>query len=122
MNAGFAVAAGLTAVTWAIHTFVGGPEVATPLLASELNPVPRYTAYYCWHIVTLVLAAMALAFAYAAVVPNEVGIAVMSTALSVAFAAWSVGLVLSARRRFYELPQWTFFVLIAGAGGVGLFA
>ena len=59
MNAGFAVASALSLLTWGIHTFVGGPEVARPLLRSELRPVPKLTQYYCWHAVTLALFLMA---------------------------------------------------------------
>ena len=41
MNHALAVAAALSLGTWALHSFVGGREIAGPLLRSELRPVPK---------------------------------------------------------------------------------
>ncbi|MBX2803744.1 MAG: hypothetical protein KTR31_39065 [Myxococcales bacterium] len=120
MNVAFVVAALISTFTWGLHTFVGSPQIARPLLESELPPVPRYTNYYCWHIVTLVLAAMSLGFGYAAVRPEGWDVAVGLTVLSLAFAVWSLVLVFTSRRSPWELPQWTLFFGVSAAGLVGV--
>jgi len=120
MNIGLAVAAVLAFATWAIHTFLGGPAVARPLLESEMEAVAKYTNYYCWHCVTLVLLMMAGGYGYAAFVPAGWDVAVLVTLLAVAFAVWSVVLIFWSKRTALELPQWTLFVVIAAAAGWGL--
>ena len=112
MNIFLAIAALLSLVTWAIHTFVGGPHAARPLLASKLGPMAKYTNYYCWHLVTLTLFAMAAGFGYAAVVPEGRDVAILLTILSAGFAVWSLILVGISRRSPVELPQWILFIAI----------
>ena len=120
MNNGFLVASLLSLTTWAIHTVVGGPAVARPLVESELRPVVKWTNYYAWHLVTLVLAAQAGAFLYAAWVPEGRDVAWLATLLSATFMGWSVALVLWRYRRPWQLPQWMFFLSITLAAGWGL--
>ena len=63
MNGRFLGAAAIAGLTCVIHVWLGGREVAQPLLASGgLGKVPKFTNYYCWHLVTIVLAGLALAF------------------------------------------------------------
>lgn len=120
MNLALVAAAGLSLLTWAIHTFIGSREIAAPLMRSDLAGVPKYTVYYCWHVVTLVLFAMALGFAYAACVPASIALGVFLTVLSGAFMAWSLALVVTGERTALELPQWSLFAAITGAGVVGV--
>lgn len=120
MNIALALAALLALLTWGIHTFVGGPYIVKPLLKSAMHPVPKYTNYYCWHLVTLVLFAMSVGFGYAAMVPSGLDVAVLLTVLSASFALWSLALVVLSRRKFFELPQWSLFVAITAAALVGL--
>jgi len=120
MNISLIVAAALSLVTWALHTFLGGPEAAGPLLESEMDPVAKYTNYYCWHLTTLVLFAMALGFAYSAFFPAGIDIAIFLTLLSACFGAWSLVLVAMSKRKLVELPQWSLFAAIACAGLVGV--
>lgn len=50
------------------HVFIGGPQVAGPLLrATDLSDVTRWMAYFCWHVVTVLTLAMGVGFALAAV-------------------------------------------------------
>ncbi len=122
MNTAFAVAAGLSATTWAIHTFVGGPRVARPLLEAEMDRVAMLTNYYCWHIVTITLATMALGFGYAGRVPGGRDVGVVMTALAISLGLWSLVLVLWKHRRPLELPQWSLFVAISAAALTGVFS
>lgn len=101
-------------ITCAVHTFVGGAEIAKPLLRTEgLSRVPKLTAYYCWHMVTILLFAMGLAYGYAATVPGNTALVVAMTGLAASFAVLSLGLALATRTRLMHLPQWIFFVAIA---------
>lgn len=120
MNIMLAIASVLTAITWGIHTFVGGPTIAKPLLQSPLEPVAKLTSYYCWHVVTLTLAAMAVAYAYAAFVESAVDVAIFVTALALAYMGWSVVLTLWKRRTIADLPQWILFGLICTVAVIGL--
>lgn len=120
MNIGLAVAALFSFATWGIHTFLGGPAVARPLLEAEMEPVAKYTNYYCWHIVTIVLFAMATGYGWAAIEPGALDVAFGLTALSGAFGAWNLALVAWSRRTPIELPQWTLFLAIGLAGAIGL--
>jgi hypothetical protein len=119
-NYGFAAAAVLSLFTWAIHTFVGGPVVAGPLLTSEMKPVPKLTNYYCWHLVTLVLLAMSGGYAYAAIRPGGRDVAVLLSIMAASFCIWSVLLFTWKKRKALELPQWILFLSITCAALWGL--
>lgn len=122
MNAWLVAAAAAAFATFLVHTFVGGRAIAAPLLAATaLARVPRYTAYYCWHMVTLLLAAMSAALGWSAVHANA-ALTVLVLALAVGFAALSLALVLRFRVSPWHLPQWTFFVAIAALTAAGLWA
>jgi hypothetical protein len=120
MSWSLVAAAALSLVTAAIHVFAGGPSVARPLLAAaDLDPIAKYTNYYCWHMVTIVLAALPIGFAWAALGgPRE--LAIFTTALAAAFTAWSLALVLWKQQRALDLPQWLLFAPITLAGLVGV--
>lgn len=115
------VAAALAAfATFLIHTVVGGREIARPLLAArDLARIPRLTTYYCWHMVTVLLLAMALALAWAARYANP-PLVVLVLLLAVAFTALSLGLVVAYRVSPWHLPQWALFLLVAALSAIGL--
>lgn len=66
MNIGFALAAAVALVGLGIHLFVGGPRVIKPFLESKAPPLAKALIFYCWHGVTLTVAAMVAVFAWAA--------------------------------------------------------
>lgn len=60
-------AAGASAATFFVHVFAGGVHAARPLLADRALPrASKWLNFYCWHIVSVLIAAMAAAFAAAA--------------------------------------------------------
>lgn len=120
MNLWLLGAALLSGGTALVHTFLGGPDVATPVLESALPDGPKLTAYYVWHMVTLLLFAMGFAFAYAAAVPSGRDVAILLTLLSALFAAWSGVLVTWKRTSPWLLPQWALFLPIAAVGTAGV--
>lgn len=113
MNIGFLLASVLTALVWAIHTFLGGPTVARPLLAANMDEVAKLTNYYCWHLVTLTLGACAAGFLYAALSPGGYDVAVLVTALILGFAGWGLLLIVWKRQPTSAMPQWLLFVIVA---------
>ncbi len=120
VNHGFALAALLSLFTWAVHTFLGGRAIAKPLLACELKPIPKYTNYYCWHIVTITLLTMAGGFAYAALGEEGFDVGLLFTLLAISYCLWSLILVAWKKRKPIELPQWILFLAVSAAAIWGL--
>jgi hypothetical protein len=121
VNAWLALAALLAAATTLIHAILGGREIATPLLAAErLHAVPKFTLYYCWHLVTIVLAALALAFGLVAIGLGSRDLALFATVGAALFCLWSLGMVGLFRLRIAHFPQWALFAAIAISGTIGL--
>lgn len=121
MNAWLALAAALAAITTLIHVILGGREIATPLLATErLHAVPKFTMYYCWHLVTIMLAALALALGLAATGLGSRDLAVFATVGAALFCLWGLGMVALFRLRIAHFPQWALFAAIAASGAAGL--
>ena len=67
--------------------------------------MPKWTQFYCWHLVTITLAAMALGLGYAAFVPTAADLATMIALLAATFGLF--GLILPPRigQRYAEMPQ-----------------
>jgi hypothetical protein len=120
MNAWLIAASVAAFVTFALHTFVGGPQFARPLLAArDLPRIPKLTMYFCWHMVTVLLLGMAIALAYGAFVPNP-ALTIAMIALSLAFTVLSLGLVFGFRVSALHLPQWVLFLVITLLATAGL--
>ncbi len=117
----YALAACMALAIFAIHTFIGGPEIAGPLMDKSLplKDVPRYTNYYCWHLVTITLFAQAAGFAWSAMPGNNPDLGVAATILSIGFLLWNIGLNLGWRLRFATAPQWVFFLPLSVLGLIG---
>jgi len=93
-----------------MHVFGGGPSVAGPLMAAkDIETVPKLTNYYCWHGVTIVLFAMGVSWVWFLIDAAAVEVAMLATALSVAFAIWGLVLVLWKKQKSAEMPQWILF-------------
>lgn len=121
MDIWFFAAGGVSALNALIHIFAGGKEVAKPLLSStDLGTVPRLTAYFCWHITTIVLVAMAAGFLWLGYHPDDTSLAILLTGLAGAFALLSLGLVRVHRVGPLALPQWILFSAIALPGAAAL--
>lgn len=121
MNIWLALAAALAAATTLIHFVLGGRHVAAPLLATErLHAVPKFTMYYCWHLVTIVLAALALAFGLAASGHASRDLALFATVGAALFCLWSLGMIGLFHLRIAHFPQWALFAAITLSGTIGL--
>lgn len=112
------LAAGFSAL---LHIFLGGREIAVPLLqAQDIPDLPKFVNYYCWHLVSITLIAMSVGLIWPALDPTQTGLAWMWTVIAVLFCAWSVGLVIWKRQSPWQMPQWSLFAVIALLGAVGL--
>jgi len=121
MNIWLALAAVFAAATTLIHFVLGGRHVAAPLLATErLHAVPKFTMYYCWHLVTIVLAALALAFGLAASGHASRDLALFATIGAALFCLWSLGMIGLFHLRIAHFPQWALFAAITLSGTIGL--
>ncbi|MGB0926881.1 MAG: hypothetical protein ACPGVA_06715 [Pikeienuella sp.] len=120
INLWLLAAAALSFATLIIHVFVGGPEIAAPVDATDaLSPVVRATNFYCWHIVTITIAGMTAAYGLSAqgLLP---GAAMLATAYALGFTGWSVALIIMRRLPWLEMGQWVLFGPITVLGVIGL--
>jgi hypothetical protein len=116
-------AAALTLVTFAVHTFVGGVFVARPLLAdTSLPKASKWLNYYCWHIATVTILAMAAAFVYSAARPDRLELAISATLLAAIFAPLSVAVARKGGIHPLRFPSTSLFTGIALLGAGALFA
>ncbi len=121
MNIGFAIAALLSLITFATHTFVGGIYAARPLLAAhDFDKASRWLNYMCWHMVTAVLLAFTAGFAWAALRPEAVEVAALLTALALPLSGISVWVALKGGIPPWRFPSSWLFALILAAGLWGL--
>ncbi len=106
-----------------LHIFLGGKEAARPLLnTTALNSVAKYTNYYCWHMVSITIAALGIMFICSGLMPQAYPLAYFATILAGLFSVWNLTLYFAKRKEFrvwYALPQWLLFLPIAVFGLIG---
>lgn len=104
-----------------IHLFLGGRSIARPLLnANDLQDIPKYTQYYCWHIVTIVLAMMGVGYFYAAVQSSAQDVALIMTTLAASFCILGLILPLIFKQPYKHMPQGWMFLPITLLGIIGV--
>lgn len=103
--------------TLCVHTFAGGHYVARPLLADRgLPAAAKWLAYYCWHLVTLMLVALTLFFAgMAAQVAFDIALSLSIFCLCCS--ALSVAVAIRGRIAPLRFPSTSLFAV---AGLLGL--
>lgn len=110
-----------SAFTALIHVFLGGPEIAVPLLlAKDIADVPKYVNYYCWHIVSITITAMAVGFMWASVDVRQTGLAWSWTVVALLYTLWSVLLIVMKQQNALHMPQWVLFGIISMLGVMGV--
>jgi len=121
MNLWFVLAGICSLLVCLLHIFGGGKTIARPLLNSkDLGNVAKYSNYYCWHMVTIVLAAMGAMFIWAAMHHEGVELAFVGSVFAGAFTLWSLGIVYISKGKLLHYPQWLLFAPIAVSGLIGL--
>ena len=113
-------AASISTLTLLAHIFGGGKSIAKPVLDSDLDNEPKYASYYCWHMVTIVIAFMAVCFVFTALAIASVDLAIAATVLAGLFTLWSIFLTVWKKQTVLTLPQWILFLPIAISGYLGI--
>ncbi len=118
---GFALAALICLITFAVHTFVGGKYAARPLLAArDFDRASRWLNYMTWHMVTVLLLAMTAGYAWAAFVPQAREVGILLTALAAVLSPLSVWVAMKGGIKPWRFPSSWLFLLVLGAGFVGI--
>ncbi len=121
MNLWFLSAAVLSTCICALHVILGGRDVARPLLVTtELDRGAKFTNYYCWHLVTIAIALMAAAFAFASRPGANADSAIFASAAAVTFAIWSIVMIVRHKLSPLQFPQWALFLPVGFLGAAGL--
>lgn len=111
----------MSVVTFAVHTFIGSPIVAGPLLADRSLPKPsKWLNYYCWHITTVYTLFMGGAYAYVALHPDRPELVVFMTVLNAALSLLSVAVALKGNINPLRFPSTSLFASVAILGFIGL--
>jgi hypothetical protein len=116
----FWVAAAVAAITFYVHTFIGGVRVAGPLLADESLPrATKWLAYYCWHLVTMMIAAMTLFFAAAASFGIASSMVLAFSLFCISCSALSAIVAIKGSIAPLRFPSTTLFAVMGLAGTAG---
>lgn len=115
----FASAAFVSFVWFLVHLFVGGKQVARPLLTSDLEPIVLQTLYLCWHLTSVTIAIMAILFGMAAwLAAPTYGVA--GLILAAGFALVGIGVVPLRGWSYKIVPQGWLFVPVVALAALGL--
>ena len=111
----------MSVVTFVVHTFIGGPKVAVPLLTDTNLPIAsKWLNYYCWHITTIYTFAMGGAYAYVAINTEKTELIVFLSILNVSFAILSAVVALKGHINPFRFPSTSLFASVAILGILSL--
>lgn len=114
-------AAIMSVVTFAVHTFVGGPRVATPLLAdTNLPKASKWLSFYCWHITTIYTFVMGGAYAYVAFNTEKIELVVFLSILNASFAILSAVVAIKGNINPFRFPSTSLFATVCILGILSL--
>lgn len=116
----FLTAAFTSALTCGIHVVLGGREIAARLLDADLHVVVKHTMFYCWHLVTIAIAGLAIAFLLAGMGQGSRDLAWFATIGSGLFAGLNMAQILQFRLTWKHHPQWVLFLPGFAFGLAGL--
>lgn len=115
----FASAAFVSFAWFLVHLFVGGKQVARPLLTSDIEPIVLQTLYLCWHLTSVTIAIMAILFGIAAwLAAPAYGVA--GLILAAGFALVGIGVVPLRGWTYKIVPQGWLFVPVVALAAMGL--
>jgi hypothetical protein len=111
----------MSLVTFAVHTFIGGPRVAEPLLANRDLPIAsKWLNYYCWHITTILTFTMGGGYAYVALNPERPELVVFLTIVTAASSLLSVAIAVKGSINPFRFPSTSLFAVVSLLGFMGL--
>jgi len=107
----------MSIVTFIVHTFIGGPRVAKPLLENkDLPKASKWLNYYTWHITTIFTFLMGGAYAYVALHPKHPELIIFLTILTGSFSLLSIAVALKGKINPFRFPSTSLFAIVCLLG------
>lgn len=104
----------MSVITFAVHTFIGGPRVVSPLLANaDLPKASKWLNYCCWHVTTIFILAMSVAYAYVALNPVCPELVVFLTGMTAAISILSASVALKGDINPFRFPSTSLYAIIS---------
>ena len=111
----------MSVITFLVHTFIGGPRVAKPLLANTDLPIAsKWLNYYCWHVTTILTFTMGGGYAYVALNPDRPELAVFLTIVTAASSLLSAAVARKGNINPFRFPSTSLFAAVSMLGLAGL--
>jgi len=111
----------MSIITFAVHTFIGGPVVAGPLLKNTNMPkASKWLNYYTWHVTTIFTFSMGGAYAYVALNPNRPELAIFLTIVTAFLSVLSAAVALKGNINPLRFPSTSLFATVSLLGLAGL--
>lgn len=110
-------AAIVSVITFIIHTFIGGPRVAVPLLNNrDLPKASKWLNYFCWHMVTIYNFSIGGAYTYVALHPTKLELVFFLTVLNTGFAILSAAIAMKGKIHPLRFPSTSLFGILSMLG------
>lgn len=107
----------MSIITFSVHTFIGGPLVAEPLLTNtDLPKASKWLNYYCWHVTTIFTFSMGGAYAYVALHPDRPELVVFLTVVTAALSLLSASVALKGNINPFRFPSTLLFATVSLLG------
>jgi len=111
----------MSIVTFAVHTFIGGPVVARPLLKNtDIPKASKWLNYYTWHVTTIFTFTMGGAYAYVALNPDRPELVIFLTVVTAALSILSVVVALKGNINPFRFPSTSLFATVSLLGLIGI--
>jgi len=115
------VTVAMSLVTFLVHTFIGGPRVAGPLLKDTSLPIAsKWLNYYCWHVTTIYTFLMGGAYAYVALNPEKPELVVFLSIVNTALALLSAAVAIRGNINPLRFPCTSLFASVSILGILSL--
>ena len=106
---------------FAAHIFAGGKMFVAPIMQNKtIDPTIKSLSYVSWHCVSLLFATFAVTFAFVALNPQNVELALVASLMSGAITIMIISIALRGHHVMLKLPAVYFFGLISLLGSIGL--
>ncbi|MFV1975623.1 MAG: hypothetical protein ACC651_07715 [Candidatus Scalindua sp.] len=117
----FWAASVMSLITFAVHTFIGGPVVAGPLLKnSGLPKASKWLNYYTWHVTTIFTFTMGGAYAYVALNPDRPELVIYLSVVTAALSLLSAAVALKGNINPFRFPSTSLFATVSLLGLIGI--
>jgi hypothetical protein len=111
----------ISLVGFCIHTIAGQRLVMMPLMENEhLELQQKWFHFVAWHGVSISFAAYTAAFAYAALIPSGLDVAILMTAMNAAITLMFIGVGLKGDPMVFKFPGIYLALGTTALGGAGV--